>query len=439
MVRRLEVEPLFLTQWLHLQRSQWLPRREIVNLQIKAVRALVRHAYSTVPFYRALFKKSGVDPDALNSMDDLRKLPIVTKEYLRALPVSERLSSEFSANDCFLRRTSGSTGVPIEILEEPSVYNFMRAYQLRRFLSYGFRPGQRIVTLDPRRVDKPSRGKVFNPLLTRLFLGSLTNLPMYTNPRDQLAAIKQMRPDWLFGNPSEFRSIANIAETPNPLGINLRGVLTWGEVLDPQTREYLQSRFGAEVYDGYGAVEVAPLGGLAWECRSHGFHVNADCVILEFLKDGEPVAPGERGEVVATSLFRYAMPTIRYALNDYAVPSEEDCSCRRGLPLIKALEGRKVDCLISEDGQLVSPFRIVLALQEIREVGQYQVIQEEHGRLLVNIASELPIPEEERQHVVAICQSLIGKSVAIDVNAVTSIAKIPGKKFQPVVCKVQKH
>jgi hypothetical protein len=72
-------------------------------------------------------------------------------------------------------------------------------------------------------------------------------------------------------------------------------------------------------------------------------------------------------------------------------------------------------------------------------VGQYQVIQEEHGRLLVNIASELPIPEEERQHVVAICQSLIGKSVAIDVNAVTSIAKISGKKFQPVVCKVQKH
>jgi phenylacetate-CoA ligase len=219
--------------------------------------------------------------------------------------------------------------------------------------------------------------------------------------------------------------------------MNLRGILTWGELLDPGTREFLEARFDAEVYDGYGAVEVAPLGGLAWECRSHGFHINADCVILEFLRDGEPVAPGERGEVVATSLFRYAMPAIRYALNDYAVRGEESCSCGRGLPLIKALEGRKVDCLIAEDDELVSPFRIILALQEIQQVGQYQVIQERRDQLIVNIASKDPIPEEDRARIRATCWSLVGKGVAVRVNAVTSIPKAPGKKFQPVICEVQ--
>jgi len=391
-----------------------------------------------VPFYSALFRRAGVDVDQLNSLDDLRRLPRVTKEDLRAVPVNERLSTEFSAEDCFVRRTSGSTGIPIEILEEPTVYNFLRAYQLRRFLSYGLRPGHRIAVLDPRRVDQPAKRHVFNPLLTRLFLGSLINVPMHTNPREQLEALRKLKPAWLFGNPSEFRSIASLVEKPSSLGMNLRGVLTWGELLDPGTRELLKSRFDAEVYDGYGAVEVAPLGGLAWECRSHGFHINADCVILEFLKDGDPVAPGERGEVVATSLFRYAMPAIRYTLNDYAVRGEESCICGRGLPLIKALEGRKVDCLIAENGELVSPFRIILALQEIEQVGQYQVIQERRDQLIVNIASKGSMREEDRAKITAICWSLIGKGVAVRVNTVMSIPKVPGKKFQPVICEVQR-
>jgi phenylacetate-coenzyme A ligase PaaK-like adenylate-forming protein len=137
-----------------------------------------------------LFRKAGVDTDQLNTLDDLRRLPRVTKEDLRAVPVNERLSSEFLADDCFVRRTSGSAGVAIEILEEPAVYNFLRAYQLRRFLSYGLRPGQRIAVLDPRRVDQPVKHRVFNPLLTRLFLGSLIDVPMYTNPREQLEAIR---------------------------------------------------------------------------------------------------------------------------------------------------------------------------------------------------------------------------------------------------------
>lgn len=233
-----------------------------------------------------------------------------------------------------------------------------------------------------------------------------------------------------------------MAETIEPGStpeFHLKGILTWGELLDDNTRKYIRSRFHADVFDGYGAVEVAPLGGLAWECNHHGFHVNADCVILEFLKNDEPVSAGESGEVVATSLFRHAMPAIRYALQDFAVPTDELCTCGRGLPLLKALAGRKVDCLITGDGELVSPFRIIMALQEIERVGQYQIVQEDCEHLLVNLKTEQgTIGDQKVEEILSICKSLVGEKVLVTVQHVAAITKVPGKKFQPVISKVKR-
>lgn len=364
----------------------------------------------------------------------------MTKEDLRTAPVDDRLSVKFSADDCIVRRTSGSTGVPIRILEEFEAYNVMRAYQFRRLLSYGFRPGQKVAFLDPRVVQMPPKPQVFQPRIMRIpRLYTLVNVPMHNDAMVQLELLRHLNPEWLFSNPSELRSLASLISTRASVGLNLRGILTWGELLDTRTRDFVESTFGTRVFDGYGAVEVAPLGGLAWECDKGGFHLNADCVILEFLKDGEPVAAGETGEVVATSLFRYAMPTIRYALRDHAVLSDEDCECGRALPLIKSLEGRMVDCLISVKDELVSPFRIMLSLQEVERVGQYQIIQEEQGQIVVNIATDGKISKDKMEAVMKICSSLLGEGTKISINTLRSIENISGKKFQPLICRVPKN
>ena len=184
----------FITQWLRLQTTQWINGRRLERLQIKALRRVVRHAYSSVPFYRKLYRASEFVPADLRSLDDLKRIPMVSKEQLRTSPTQERLSGEFRADTCFVRRTSGSTGQPVEILEEPEAVEVIRAYQLRRLLSYGYRPWERIVVLDPRKVDKPVRGQAFANPLARLLLGrNLVNVPMRT-PHEQLATLHSTRP-----------------------------------------------------------------------------------------------------------------------------------------------------------------------------------------------------------------------------------------------------
>jgi phenylacetate-CoA ligase len=429
----------FWTKWLRLQRSQWLDRKGVESLQVKALRKLVRHAYRTVPFYRKLYDSVSVNPANIESLDDLAKLPMISKEELRASPVEERFSSEFSAAECYVRRTSGSTGQPLQILEENAALEYMRAYQLRRILSYGFKPWERIVVLDPRRVDMPAKGAGFRNPITRIFPsgGGLYHVPMRT-PGEQLDAIRQLRPRGIWALPSAMRSIGNLLGPDDSSQLNLRAILSWGELLDRGTRQRVEDLFGASIFDGYGAVEVAPLGGLAWECRDHGFHINADCVILEFVKDGERVSYGERGEVVATSLYRYGMPAIRYKLYDFAIPSDETCTCGRGFPILKSLEGRKVDCLVAETGELVSPFRVIVALEEIEQVGRYQLVQKERDQLLVRIEAKTAISAETEHAIINVCKSLIGNSAQVTLETVSSVTQEGAGKFQPVICKVQK-
>jgi phenylacetate-CoA ligase len=214
---------------MRLRRSQWLRGKSLERLQLKLLRQMVRHAYTTVPFYRNLYRSLSVDPMNLNSLDELTRLPLISKEQLRASPVEERLSSLFSAADCFTRRTSGSTGQPLQILEEPAALEFMRAYQLRRILSYGFKIWEKIAVLDPRRVDNPAKGSAFRNPLTRILPlgGGLYHIPMRT-PIEQMDAIRNLRPRGIWALPSAMRSLGNLIDSNDSKRLNLRAILSWG-------------------------------------------------------------------------------------------------------------------------------------------------------------------------------------------------------------------
>ena len=88
------------------------------------------------------------------------------------------------------------------------------------------------------------------------------------------------------------------------------------------------------------------------------------------------MAPGERGEVVATSLFRFATPMIRYRLRDIATPSDAFCPCGRGFPLVRNIERRLVDFLTMSDGTPISPYAVMFAGQDINGMARYQLVQE---------------------------------------------------------------
>ena len=142
---------------------------------------------------------------------------------------------------------------------------------------------------------------------------------------------------------------------------------------DSSTRKLITDKLGAEVFDHCALEEI---GSVAWECPSHlGYHLNAESSFVEFLRDGEPVPSGEPGEVHVTSFYQLATPIIRYCTGDVATPVDSECSCGRGLPTVKGIQGRILDFVWTTDGRQISPLAIVAALESAYGVEQYKVIQ----------------------------------------------------------------
>jgi phenylacetate-CoA ligase len=153
-------------------------------------------------------------------------------------------------------------------------------------------------------------------------------------------------------------------------------------------------------------------------------------VVLEFLRDGEEVSAGESGEVVATSLFRWATPMIRYYLGDMATPLDDECPCGRGLPLLKNIEGRVVDFIRRPDGGSVSPYAIMHVLQDVSGLEQFKVVQRNDYSIevLVRVSGDL---ESVLNEVENRC-NLLFRGLRFRVFPVESIRAGRGEKFRVV-------
>ncbi len=420
--------------WAQLSRDQWLRKDELEKIQLRKLTRLVKHAYAHVPFYRRLYDNHNVHPDQLRVLDDLRKFPILSKELVRDVPFEERIADNFDANQCTVKTTSGSTGIPLRVLEDPHSVDYLDAYHLRRLDEYGYRPWETIVRLTtepPGKETLGATGEARGGLMKGLRESKVKRLIIAEGIEKHLQVLSSCHPAFIVAPPSYLRVLGKQETSIRP-----RVLMTWGEILDDATRASLSERFGSQVYDGYGCTEVAPIGGLAWECKRRvGLHINSDTVVIEVLKDGEPVAPGEKGEVVVTSLFRYATPMIRYRLGDVVTTISEPCPCGRGMPLIKNIDGRLVDFLKLRDGRLISPYAMIFAIQDIPGIARFRVTQETLAQTLVQIEKGSGFGAQTISEIKNACTALLGNEVNVDVRMVDSFPNDKGK-FRAVASKV---
>ncbi len=200
------------------------------------------------------------------------------------------------------------------------------------------------------------------------------------------------------------------------------------EILDSDTRSLLRDTFSVEPIDFYGSME---FGWIAWQCPERGaFHINSDCLVVECLRDGEPVAPGEEGEIVITSFHSDAAPLIRYATGDLGVLHPGWCQCGRSLPLLCTVSGRLADCIVLPSGKTFSPYFVTCALNHVPGVRQFQVIQEADGSIRVRLAHCEKRPETDTVSR-AICQAL-GAEVCVVVEHADRLPPEPNGKFRVV-------
>lgn len=392
------------------------------TIRLAKLRRQVWRAWEYSPFSRERFEKAGFHPDQLESMEDLRGIPLLTRtDYIAA--GEKAYCSDVDIEQCVWAKSSGSSGSPVRIPLTRRDKQHRVLKELRALLANGYRFTDKMMIIWVPRAFVDSR-----PMLHRLGLLRRRYATVFAPEPDQLAGISAYNPEVLYTYTSNFRILAEEIlsgrrEAPKP-----RILITSAELLDSGTRQLITKAFAVEPIDFYGSMEV---GWIAWQCQERGaYHVNSDCVIVECLRDGEPVGPGEDGEFVITNLHSDAAPLIRYATGDTGRLTDEKCSCGRTLPLLAVLSGRMADYFVLPDGKRLSPYAVTSVLRDVPGMRRFQVVQEAELAIKVNVQATPQAPDAET--VRKAVQRALSPAVSVDVEYMESLPREASGKFKIV-------
>ncbi len=322
-----------------------MPRDELTALQSEKLKKQVRHVYDSVPYYRALMDEKGVTPGDINGIDDLYKLPFISKSDLRETYPYGMLAVPLS--DCVrIQSTSGTTGKrviayytqhDIDLWEECCARAIVAASGTKDDVvqvcyGYGLFTG----------------GPGLNGGSHKV--GSLT-LPMSSGNTDrQIQFMMDLKATILCCTPSYAAYIGEslkekgYSPDDNSLKAGIFGAEPWTE----EMRRDIEKSLGIKAYDIYGLTETSGPG-VAFECSEQkGMHINEDHFLAEIIDPdtGEVLPDGEKGELVFTSLDKEAFPLLRYRTRDICVLKREKCSCGRTHVRMSKPMGRSDDMLI---------------------------------------------------------------------------------------------
>lgn len=381
-------------------------RRDLLDAQL---RRLVEHAYQRVPFYRRRFDDCGLHPSEIRSIEDLPRIPITNRREIQAQEPDRLLARDLDPHTLIGRETHGSTGEPLLVRRtwfEERLLQVQR-HRIRHRLGVGPRARRALIFYPAK--PQPSDRAYVHRMIQRLGLLRQQVIDCSQDFETIIDALGRFDPDVLSGYPNALLELGKRLDAQKRQAIRPRVVLTGGDASSTQLRDRLRTLYGAPVYDIYSCHEVNLI---AAQCRAaSGYHLSSETVIVEVLNDGRPARPGETGEVVCTALFSFAMPFIRYRLNDIVLVGSGECSCGRPGPLIDRIQGRIVDFFPLKGGRLVHPYQIYDAALELPWILQYQIEQLSEEEVRITLVPDAPPPPDELEQVRCKLAAFVGSEV----------------------------
>ena len=387
-----------------LMDNQWKRYEDLKEEQEKQLRHMVSFAYLNVPYYHKLFHRLGMKPYDIKTVEDLEKLPFLNKEIINKNP------DDFKP--LYLKRikyttaaTGGTTGTPLKY-RQSSFDRFMGGALLYRGWGYaGYELGDRMVFLAGSSLDTGNRSF----LVTRAHeiarnLRKLSSFDMGDREMKEYAGvINSFRPKFIRGYASSLYFFAQWLEKNDQKIHRPEGIFTTSEKLYPAMRTKIADVFGCPVYDTYG---LSDGGVTAFECAEHsGMHIDTERSVMEIVDgNGEQMDSGE-GRIVATSIYNYAMPFLRYDTGDDGNLLDDTCSCGRGYKLLKEVNGRTVDVLVTPEGKSVHGWFFLYIFWEQQGIKEYQVIQETLDRIVIKIVPDDSFDERQLDRIRLVVRS----------------------------------
>lgn len=395
---------------------------QLESYQSRRLRALVRHAWERVPFYRRKFAAAGLDPEDIRTTADLARIPVTTRSELQDADPRDLVAPPYDPERLRFARTSGSSGQPLLIRRADSEDRLLRAFWLRAMLRVGVRPTDLVATIMTVRGRSAPSGIAGLGLFRSVMLDA-------RSPREQLLAdLRHLQPDILRGFPGSIAWLTAIAHGE----IRPRMVITGGETLTPVMAQQIREAFRAPVFNFYSSHEFNLI---ASECPEHGpLHVSGETALVEILRDGRVVEPGQEGELVATALCSFAMPFIRYRLGDWLVRGERRCSCGVPHACIRAVQGRVMEQFQLPGGRIIHPYTLgVPLISTTTWIRRYRIVQEQPDAIAVEAIASRPPRPDELSKAEGLLATAAGGSLRVRIRLVEDLPPTAGGKFRQYI------
>jgi phenylacetate-CoA ligase len=418
--------------------SQFWPRERLREYQTRKLQQLLAHAYESCSYYTGLMDERGLKPEDFKRPEDLALLPVLTK-HLVYDNTDNILSSRFRRSDLKKFSSGGTTGQQTTMFIDQESFNIKLAAAWRFESWMGMTPCDKLAIFWPPAMDLEESPKLRTVIKNRYLMrklivdfGAASEDKMLYFYREMVA----FKPKYLKVFPSpmmEFVDVLRAHSLPVP---KVAGIISTGEPLYDDIRAFLESAFQCNVYDMYGSREV---GNTAAQCGERsGLHIAMETSVVEFLHNGNPVKPGEQGELFITDLTNYAFPLIRYQISDHGRSIEEPCECGRGLVRMSAGVGRVSDDFLDDQGRRHSAH--VLAVHTTADmnhrIGQIQIVQRSLLDFLVRITRKPEPTPETFQFLEERMKRLIGEKIRLQFELVDSILPERSGKTRFFICQV---
>jgi phenylacetate-CoA ligase len=422
-----------------LKESQWLKPAEIAELQEKKLRLLIQHAYRHVAHWRQVMDENGLHPDDIRTIEDLQKLPLLSKKTVRENLYFDMLSDNHDKSRILRISTSGSTGEPFVCFADQHQLEIRWGATQRSLEWTGYRFGDRCARLWHQTIGM-NAVQIAKEAIDAWFCRRIF-VPAFEMSDESIARfvkrLKAYKPVLIDGYAESFNFLALYMRNNKLEGLHPKGIVSSAQYLPDQSRRIIEENFKCGVYDKYGSREFS---GIAYECEFHqGHHIVAESYIVEIIKDGRPAEPGELGEIVVTDLNNYCMPLIRYRLGDLgiAMDNSEACPCGRGLPRVGRIEGRTQAIVLGANGTYMpSSFFLHLFKDFTHIMRQFQIIQEEKGAIKLKLIKAPRFEDETFEQLLALLRQYVGQNMKIDVEFVDNIPLGRTGKHQSVISKL---
>ena len=448
-----------MTELENIQRPVKPERAElkIQAYQLGRIRRLVRYAYENVPLYRRKYDAAGVNPRSIETLEDFKALPVLTKKELQAGFPSEILSKRINPKNCYVVSTSGHSGSPVKLYRSKSE---LRILPFGYFLVYpwlsllmkkitGVKTGRRISVIIPQdeTYDLYQAVKTF-ALIPPFLRRNLQYIATESDVAEQYEALSQHKPDIISSDLSALKNIVSFAAYRDLPVHSAKLLFVGSELIDNHSRKLLQEAFQAKLIEHYGSEEA---GTVAVGCpNGDGLHILWRVNVVEILDGRDDVLAGMPGQVVVTNLLNTATPIIRYeGMGDMATIAPDPCSCKAHSPVLQVIDGRMVDSFILPDGRIVHPFRLTIPMEHVPGIWKYQIRQErpDFVRALIvtheqcTVDADTPKDAEMFQRIIFGLGEILGDGVKVEVTLVDELPQVAGSrhKFKPVISLVNRR